>query len=248
VATADTKNPVRAKEILILKNETREGPGILGELINELRISNTVIDLHKGKVPANIENYGAVIVLGGPDSANDQTDKMTEELEFIRKILELGIPYLGICLGLQVMVKAAGGKVVKSPVKEVGFRDCNGDLFSVELTQEGRHDALFSGLENSFTVFHLHGETVELNNKMTLLGTGKHYRNQIVRVGENAYGIQCHFELTEEMFELWLKEDADLLALDPAALRRDLAELKEKYNSTGRKLFTSFLGIAGYNV
>jgi GMP synthase (glutamine-hydrolysing) len=248
VAKVETKKPARAKEILILKNETREGQGIFGQLINELGISNTIIDLCKGEVPVNPENYGAVIVLGGPDSANDQTDKMTEELEFIGKILDLGIPYLGICLGLQVMVKAAGGKIVNNHVKEVGFRDGDGALFSVELTQEGRRDTLFTGLDNSFTVFHLHGETVELNNKMTLLGTGKHCRNQIVRVGENAYGIQCHFELTEEMFELWLKEDPDLLALEPAALRKDLAELKGKYYSTGKKLFTNFLGMAGYKV
>jgi GMP synthase (glutamine-hydrolysing) len=248
VATGYIQTPIEPKEILILKNETREGPGLLGQLINELGISNKIIDLCKGEFPVNPENYAAIIVLGGPDSANDQTEKMTAELAFIRKILDLGIPYLGICLGLQVMVKAGGGQVIKSPVKEVGFRDGNGDLYSVELTQEGLHDALFDGLANTFTVFHLHGETVELNDDMSLLGTGKLCRNQIVRVGENAYGIQCHFELTEEMFELWITQDPDLMALDPEVLRKDFLELKDMYSDTGKKLFRGFLRIAGYNM
>ena len=114
------------------------------------------------------------------------------------------------------------------------------------MTEEGETDPLFKGLDHSFNVFHLHGETVELTNDMTLLAVGKFCRNQIVKVGSNAYGIQCHFELTPEMFEIWINEDPDLLMLDNEVLRSDFENIKIKYTRVGRQLFQNFLNIAGY--
>lgn len=235
------------KEILIVKNTTEEGPGLLEELLIERGIYYHMVDLQKGEPFPAVENYVAVVVLGGPDSANDENQKMAIELQRIREILAARIPYLGICLGLQTLVKAAGGMVIKSPVKEVGFRGPDGEYFTVELSPEGVHDRLFKGLGHSLKVFHLHGETVDLKASMTLLGTGKFCRNQIVKVGDNAYGLQCHFELTEPMFESWISEDPDLLQLDSRALRADLQAIKAAYIQTGRQLFMNFLEIAGYD-
>ncbi|HET6559861.1 MAG TPA: type 1 glutamine amidotransferase [Prolixibacteraceae bacterium] len=234
------------KEILIVKNSTEEGPGLLEDLLIERGISYRIADLQKGEPFPSVENYKAIVVLGGPDSANDENQKMATEQQRIREILAARIPYLGICLGLQTLVKAAGGKVVQSPLKEVGFRGPDGDYFSVELTPEGMHDRLFKGLGHSLMVFHLHGETVDLTAHMTLLGAGKFCRNQIVKIGDNAYGLQCHFELTEPMFESWISEDPDLLQLESNALRADLKIIKDAYSQTGRQLFLNFLEIAGY--
>lgn len=234
------------KEILIVKNTTEEGPGLLEDLLIDRKISYRIVDLQKGEPFPSVENYKAVVVLGGPDSANDENQKMTTELQRISEVLEARIPYLGICLGLQTLVKAAGGKVIPSPVKEVGFRGPDGDYFTVELTPEGMHDRLFKGLGHSLRVFHLHGETVDLTAGMTLLGAGKFCRNQMVRIGDNAYGLQCHFELTELLFETWISEDPDLLQLNSNALRADLKAIKAAYTQTGRQLFINFLEIAGY--
>ena len=234
------------KELLIVKNITEEGPGILEELLKELGIEYHVADLNSGQNFPPVETYKAIVVFGGPDSANDENEKMQNELACIRRVLAKNIPYLGICLGLQTLVKAAGGKVVKSSTKEVGFIDPEGNHFTVELTDEGRKDPLFEGLDHSFNVFHLHGETVELNDDMLLLGVGKFCRNQIVRIGSNAYGIQCHFELTPEMFEIWINEDPDLLQLDKEVLRANFENIKTKYTEVGRQLFQNFLKIAGF--
>jgi len=234
------------QEILIVKNITREGPGLLEIVLRERGIGYAIIDLDQGRNFPPVENYGAVVVLGGPDSANDKNDKMESELARIREIIAANKPYLGICLGLQTLVKAAGGKVVKSPTKEVGFIDPEGNNFTVTLTNDGKQDPLFEGLDNTFDVFHLHGETVELTNEMTLLGVGKFCRNQIVRVGTNAYGIQSHFELTPEMFETWMNEDPDLVQLDKDALRKNFEAIQNKYTRVGRQLFKNFLRIAGF--
>lgn len=231
-------------KILIVKNITREGPGILEELLNEHQIEYDLIDLDKGEQFPNPKNYRALVVLGGPDSANDSTEKIQTELAQIQEAIKAGIPYLGICLGLQTLVKACGGNVIPSPTREVGFRDPEGNLFNIDLTPEGKSDPLFAGLTDNFKVFHLHGETVEITPHMTLLGTGKWCKNQIVKIGQNAYGIQCHFELTPEMFNLWLNEDHDLQSIGTKELKKDFKTIQSEYTQTGRTLFTNFLRIA----
>lgn len=240
------KNSSEPKEILIIKNITREGPGILGDILREHGIKNKVIDLSRGEKIHPLEKYGAVVVLGGPDSANDETLKMKGELAFIKKVLDAGIPYLGICLGLQTLVRAAGGEVVKSPVSEIGFRDQEGLFNSVRLTEYGRQDPLFKGIDDIFNVFHLHGETVVPAAGMLLLGEGRLCRNQILKAGSNAYGIQCHFELTPGMFKSWINEDPDLQKLDNEQLSADYNALVGKYSERGRRIFQNFVSIAGF--
>lgn len=234
------------KEILIVKNITREGPGLLEVILKDQAIPYTIIDLNKGQDFPQTKNYGAVIVLGGPDSANDENEKMKNELANISAILDAEISFLGICLGFQALVKAAGGQVVKSSMKEVGFKDSSGNNFTIELTKDGKLDPLFEGLEHTFKVFHLHGETVEIADNTFLLATGEFCRNQVVKVGSNAYGIQSHFELTDEMFEKWINEDLELLQLNKDHLRADFRETENEYTKTGKQLFRNFLKIAGY--
>lgn len=234
------------KEILIVKNITREGPGLLEEELKERDIGYTIVDIDQGENFPLVKNYGAIVVLGGPDSVNDGNEKMENELARVRETIAANIPYLGICLGLQILVKAVGGEVTKSPTKEVGFIDPEGNNFTIELTDEGKKDLLFEGLDHTFNVFHLHSETIELTDDIVLLAVGKFCRNQIVRVGKNAYGIQCHFELTPEMFEDWINQDPDLLQLDKEQLRANFAAIRDEYTQVGRQLFKNFLKIAGF--
>lgn len=229
-----------------MKNNTREGPGLLEDVIKERNINYSIVDLEQGQSFPSVEKYGAVVVLGGSESANDENEKMKNQLARIREALAARIPYLGVCLGLQTLIKAAGGNVIKSPVKEIGLYGPDGNNFMVQLTEAGKQDALFEDLGDSFDVIHLHGETVELSDEMTLLASGSFCRNQIVKVGPNAYGIQCHFELTAEKFETWLNEDPDLVKLDKKQLLDGFETIRDKYTRVGLRLFTNFLTIAGY--
>ena len=232
-------------QLLIVKNITREGPGMLEQIVNEAGISTDIIDLHAGDAFPNPLGYKAVVVLGGPDSANDTTPKMAKELEQIRAALDADIPYLGICLGMQTLIKAAGGQVLKAPQKEVGFLGPDGVQSTIELTDAGKKDPLLAGLGDSLTVFHLHGETVTLTDNMGLLGTGKFCQNQIVKVAGNAYGIQSHFELTEDMLGEWARNDPDLLPIGEEALLASYREIKQAYTNIGQTLLRNFLKIAG---
>lgn len=203
------------------------------------------IDLDQGQTLPPLKNYKALIVLGGPDSANDTTPKMMREMAYIKESLALGLAYLGICLGLQTLVKAAGGAVVAGDVKEIGFTDPKGKQYAVNLTNEGRSDPLFTDLPDVLDVFQLHGETVELAKEMTLLAAGQYCRNQVVKVTDKAYGIQSHFELTAEMLEVWATQDPDLLPVGRDKLLADFKAIESSYTPTGRALLTNFLRIAG---
>jgi GMP synthase (glutamine-hydrolysing) len=233
------------KPILILRNVSRENPGLIEILLKEHTIKYQIVDFDNSTEIDTIENYSALIVLGGPDSANDLTQKMQNELLLIRKALQSHIPYLGICLGLQTLVKAMGGDVVKCQMNEIGFRDPANNFFEVKLTSKGKTDTLFNNLSENLTVFQLHGETVKLTPKMTLLATGNFCKNQIVKIGKTAYGIQSHFELTNDLLESWIIEDLDLQKLQPEQLRSDFEKIKTEYQNTGRQIFSNFLTIAG---
>lgn len=232
-------------KVLIIKNIAREGPGLLQEALDSHGIAYGIADLDKGEPFPDPRAYDALFVLGGPDSANDDTPKMKGELKRIRQALDADIPYFGVCLGLQTLVKAAGGEVVKNPVKEAGWRGPDGKYFQIGLTQQGRADPLFEGLPSLLPIFHLHGETVVLAEGMTLLATGTHCTNQAVKVGEHAYGIQGHLELTPGMLEEWMRHDPGLMPLDKDALRKDYAALRGLYEIAGKRLLENFLRIAG---
>ena len=233
------------KNILILKNISREGPGLIEDILRENNLKFEIIEPDQIAHINSIENLGALIVLGGPNSANDTDLNMQKELDLIRKVVYAEIPYLGICLGLQTIVKAMGGRVVNCETKEIGFRDQNNKYYKIDLTPQGRRDGLFKNLPDSFTVFQLHGETVTLSSEMTLLASGDICKNQIVKIGSNAYGIQCHFELNGEMLGLWIKNDHDLQQLDGDKVLSDYKAIQGYYRETGRQLIKNFLGIAG---
>ena len=234
------------RKILIVKNMTQEGSGLLETLLCEHGIATHHEDLSAGGTFPDPRGYDALVVLGGPQSANDETPSMLLQLRRIEQALHEEIPLLGICLGIQCLVKAGGGKVVKSPVKEIGFIDPEGSPYRIDLTSAGKKDALFGGLGKSFPVFQLHGETVELApSGMELLATGKQCPIQAVRVGKNGYGLQCHFELTPAMFSEWCDIDSDLKRMDRHNLMEQFETIREEYHSTGLKLLHNFLRISG---
>jgi GMP synthase-like glutamine amidotransferase len=233
------------KKILIIQNITREGPGLLSQIISEKNLKFDLVDLSIGDKLPDISQYSAIIVLGGPSSANDTDETMLNELAFIKKSRELNIPYLGICLGLQTLVKAKGGAIRRNEVPEIGFKNPEGEPYSINLTEEGKKDPLFAGLDSQIRVFHLHGETVDLRPNMKLLALGDSCKNQVVKLGDNAYGLQCHFELTPEMLNIWLDEDPDLLKLNKEEVLKEWEQVKSEYTNTGLTLFNNFFKIAG---
>ena len=235
---------MRNKKILIVKNISREGPGLLELVLKDENISFNIVDLDKGEKFPDPREYSAVFVFGGPDSANDQNNKMGEELKRVKQAVDAGIPYFGVCLGMQTLVKAAAGEIYKHDTQEIGLRDSEGNYFEIDLTNEGKKDPIFIGLKSPLKIFHLHGETVSLGDGMMLLATGKYCRNQVVKIGNSAYGFQGHLELTDLMLEQWIVQDPDLKPLSAASLKSDYNDIRSEYQNNGRTILNNFLELA----
>lgn len=229
------------KEILIIKNISHEGPGLLQELLVQRNIPYLLVEAEGQPLP-DPESFEAVVVLGGPDSANDQTQKIKSQIELLTKALSLNMPILGICLGLQLLVKAAGGAVVACSKPEIGWRDGEGKANPIFLNSKEKKDPFVIGLTEQLSIFHLHGETVELTPQMRLLASSKQCRAQIVHVGPKAYGIQGHFELTDPMFEEWLAKAPELTNENHSQLRQDYKHF-DCYRDQGLRLFSNFWDI-----
>ena len=233
------------RKVWFIKNMTHEAAGLLSLFVEKEKIPYSIVDLRKGENFPEVHSGQAVVILGGPDSANDPTPKITGEIQAIRKCLNEGIPVLGVCLGLQLLVKAAGGTVFRHSVKEIGFRDPAGDWFEMEKTSDGKKDPLLDGIPDRCKVFQLHGETVGLDSSMRCLARGRSCENQIVRIRDQVYGIQGHVELSERMFEDWLAADGDLRVLDAGKLRRDFMAARPELERVSEAIFKNFLRISG---
>lgn len=226
--------------ILIIKNSSREGPGIIRDVFVEHHYRLDCRDLDAGDTFPLPRNYAAVIVMGGPDSAYDDTAKMTREMRMVQKCLEWEIPYLGVCLGLQVLAKAAGGMVMKAEYPETGF--IHGDSRPYTVTRTAS-DRIFRGIPETFRVFQLHGDTVEPASSTALIAVGSHIRAQMIKCGDKAYGTQFHFELDDALFQAWAKEDKDLKALDQESLQREWEMIRAEYLRIGRQLVENFVSL-----
>ena len=230
------------KKALILKNIFHENPGLVEKVLDQRGWGYDVVDLNGHEViPSEVSSYQVLIVLGGPASANDQTPIILQELEWIRTWAQQKKPYLGICLGLQLLVKALGGSVLRCCEKEIGFKNPEGISHRIELTQEGENHLLFSGLPNKINVFQLHGERVQITPTMRVLASSEICYEQVVECYPLGYGIQCHFELTESMLMDWVVEDDDLISMNKEILLSQYFEIKEEYEKTGMRLVKNFL-------
>ena len=161
-----------------------------------------IVELGAGeKLPADPKDFKAVVVLGGPMNV-DEEDRypfLKPENDFIQKVLKAEIPYLGICLGSQLLAKAAGARVVKSPVKEIGW-------YQIQLTAEGKKDPLFDGFRPEDPIYHWHGDMFQIPSTVNCWPL---HRVVLIRlkVGKNAYGLQFHVEVTDKSIkEEWCDE------------------------------------------
>ena len=105
------------KPILIVKNITHENPGLITDILDKNNLRFEIVDLSQKEFLPEIENYALLIIMGGPDSANDNSNKILKELTLIKTALSKEIPIFGICLGLQLLVKMCGGQVYKNPLQ-----------------------------------------------------------------------------------------------------------------------------------
>jgi GMP synthase (glutamine-hydrolysing) len=216
------------------------GPTVPGGVFDEVveegghELERWVVPL--GGAPRAPERYDAVFVFGGSMHPDQDAEFAWLEREgaFLSEALDAGTPTLGVCLGAQLLARAAGASVAPASSPEVGWYD-------IELTPAGVADPVLGGLPQRTHAFQWHHYTFEIPAGATELARSP-VGTQAFRLN-GSIGIQFHAEVTLEMVESWLAEDPDDVP-DPAAMRNDTRAHIAGWNELGRELCRAFLANA----
>ncbi len=192
------------KPIAIFRHIAHEGPGFLGEFLNERAIPWQLIRIDEGEaVPPSAAAYSGLVFMGGPMSVNDELPWIYQVIDLIKDSVARDVPVLGHCLGGQLISKALGGVVSRNPVKEIGWGEVN--VADNETARFWFRDIA------SFQAFHWHGETFSLPAGATPLLSSKRCANQAYAIGKHL-ALQCHIEMTDEMVASWCEVGAEEIA------------------------------------
>ncbi len=228
---------------MVLQHEECEHLGVLSTLLSRHNVTYRYVKLYEGESIPDLKSYSGVVILGGPMNVYEEDDYpfLRAEDSLIKEALKNRRPTLGLCLGAQLMAKAAGAKVYPGARKEVGW-------YTVDLTDKGRSDGVFRGLEAGFAVFQWHGDTFDIPVGGVRLAGSAMFRNQAFSIGAVGYAIQFHLEVTYQMVSDWMKRYEDELAslkgeVDPEAVLRDSERLIPALNRRAAVLCSNFVGL-----
>ncbi len=186
-------------DVLIIQNARYEGPATIGDLLKSDGFKARIVFAKREKIPS-IDPL-AIVILGAPESANDDLPYLKEELALIRDAVEKNIPVIGVCLGSQLIAKAFGAKVYQGKKMEIGFYQ------DIEFDNTSKSN-LFLGMKSPTTVFHWHRDTFDLPACAIRLAHSRDYENQALKVG-SAVGVQFHLEVDEPTIRLWLEKSKE---------------------------------------
>ncbi len=201
-----------SRRILIVLHQETSSAGRVGQV---LQASGFSLDIRRPPLghllPETLEDHAGVVMFGGPMSANDHDDFVRRETDWLAVPLRENKPFLGICLGAQLLVKHLGGQVKSHDdgLVEIGW-------YPLRATEAGRKLLHWPEM-----VYQFHREGFSLPKDATLLATAEHYPNQAFRYGENAWGVQFHAELTRAMMQRWVVRGAHRFVMPGAQQGRD---------------------------
>ena len=219
-------------DVLVVQNTRIESSGYLGELLSHDGFDITSINAKHEIIPN--KKFSLVVILGAPESANDDFPYLIEEQQLIKNSVNDDVPVLGICLGSQLIAKTFGAKIYSGPKKEIGFYN------DLKISSDS---TFFSGFQNPFTVFHWHGDTFDLPQGALRLASSEHYLNQAFQY-KSAIGLQFHLEVNEEMVNLWLDNTKEKLQkisyINPQEIRSEINENISIVKSNMKNFYNNF--------
>ncbi|MDF1669345.1 MAG: type 1 glutamine amidotransferase [Roseovarius sp.] len=231
--------------ILVLQHERVEHPGIFRDFLKEDGHTWDAIELDEGEALPSLEGYDALWVMGGPMDTwqEDEHPWLKAEKAFIREVVEeRGLPYLGLCLGHQLLAEALGGTVGPSETPEIGVLD-------VHLTEAGASGVFFDGLPERFECLQWHSAEVKSPpDGAEVLATSPDCAVQAMRWQTRAFSMQFHVEIEADTVATWNNIPEYSNALDKAIgagqvkeLEAACAERMEMFNAMAERLYINWL-------
>ena len=233
-------------DVLVLQHIACEPPGAFEDVLAAAGADIHRVELDEGEPLPSWQDYVAIVAMGGPMSVNDDAELpwLTAEKQAIAAAVKAGVPYWGSCLGVQLLAASLGARVYPGSQPEVG-------VLPVALTDDGRSDPVFSGTPPEFLTLQWHGDTFDLPDGATLLASSPAFPNQAFRVGQTAYGVQFHVEVTEQMAREWAQVPAYAVYADRVLgaggidrLMTEFDAARERMLDVGRRMFERWVEIA----
>jgi len=247
-AAVDQKlNGESGVKFLVLQHISVEHPGSWREVMRAHGIAWDSVELDEGEAIPALDGYDALISMGGPMDVFDIAEHpwlAAEKAAILQAVQERGMAFLGACLGHQLLAEALGGKVGRMAVPEVG-------LMTVSLSAAGKVDPLFQGLDETLSCLQWHGCEIQAPPEACeILASSPACATQAVRMGQRAYGLQFHIEMTAGTVSEWGDIPAYEHALDAALGADALARLDAnitahlpEFNGAAERLFENFIAI-----
>jgi len=230
--------------LLVFQHIDCEHPGRLRDFLAKDGVVWDAVELDEGEPIPDLEPYDALWVMGGPMDVWETDDHpwLSLEKEAIRHwVLDLKKPFLGICLGHQLLADALGGRCAPLSPPEIGILD-------VDLTDAGRADPIFAGMPRRQKSLQWHGvEVTELPGDATVLASSPACRVQAMRVGDRAWSMQYHVEVEDDTVDNWSVIPAYRKALEQSlgegaidGLRSDAEREMAGFVENAGKLYKNF--------
>ena len=190
-------------EIIVLQHIKIEDPGYIKDLMLSDGFNLTTIELDEGeKIPQDLSKFDGMFCMGGPMDTwmEEKYPWLINEKKKLREfIVDLKKPFLGFCLGCQLLGEVVGGRVIKSNPAEIGILDID---FSIKKEK----DIIFSSFPTKIKALQWHSYEVcdlEKNKDITLLASSPTTKYQIFKYQNHAYGIQFHIEIKNTTVSDW---------------------------------------------
>lgn len=228
-------DPGNGAAVLVVQNDPHVPPGLVSEALDAASLAHRLIRADRGEpVPEITVAIPALVVLGGTMSVYD-TDAhphlgIVEQR--IREAVDRERPFFGICLGGQLLARVLGGTVHLRRHGEKGAR-------SIHLTEAGRADPIFAGLDVTVPTFQWHDDAFVPPPVALRLATAADCPHQAFRVGDRAYGTQFHPEVTAAIARSWCIHDG----VDPASVMPGFLQTAGAYERASRRLLANFCEI-----
>jgi len=234
--------------ILVLQHARAEHPGIFRQFLAEDGHSWDSVELDEGQALPSLEGYDALWVLGGPMDVWQEQEYpwLIEEKTYIRNAVEeKGLPFLGLCLGHQLLAEALGGEVGPSQAPEIGVMD-------VQLTEAGATGVFLDGLPERFACLQWHSAEVKrMPAGAQCLVTSPDCAVQAMKWGTRAYSVQFHVETEPDTVANWAAIPEYAAALEKAMgagavgrLQADCAARMDQFNTLAERLYMNWLQTA----